>query len=241
MAFKDGDFVEIEYTAWRAADNSIAFTTDKKKAEESGIYNENARYGPQLVVIGKGNTIKGLDKAIKEMNVNEVKKVELNPEEAFGERNPDLVRVMSLSDFRSRDIEPYPGMQLEIDGYIATVKSINSGRVLVDLNHPLAGERLIYEIKVDKLIQNDKEKVEALAKSNNIEPKEVAINGNSVKISVGSSVKKDAEYFVNKENLVNEIMRYIGNISKVIIEEEYEKGQNKNPEGSEEKPKTISK
>ncbi|MGB9732438.1 MAG: FKBP-type peptidyl-prolyl cis-trans isomerase [Candidatus Micrarchaeia archaeon] len=221
MAFKDGDFVEIEYTAWRVADNSIVFTTDKKKAEENGIYNKDARYGPQLVVIGKGSVISGLEKAIRGMAVNETKKIELGPEEAFGERNPDLVRVMSLSDFRSRDINPYPGMQLEIDGYVATVKSVNSGRVLVDLNHPLAGEKLVYEVKVDRLIQGDKEKVEALAKSNGLTPKEVSLEGNTAKIVIGSEVKKDASYFFNKESLVNEIFKYLESVNKVLIEEEH--------------------
>jgi len=233
MAFKDGDFVEIEYTAWRVADNSIAFTTDKKKAEESGIYNKNTKYGPQLVVIGKGSVISGLEKAIKEMKVNEVKKIELSPEEAFGERNPDLVRIMSLSDFRSRDINPYPGMQLEIDGYIATVKSVNSGRVLVDLNHPLAGERLLYEVKVDRLIEGDKEKVDALARSYNIVPKSVELSNGVAKVVIGNDVKKDSEYFVNKALFVRSVLDYISSINKVVIEEEYER------EAKEEKDQKI--
>jgi len=226
MAFKDGDFVEIEYTAWRVADNSIVFTTDKEKAEESGIYNENIKYGPQLVVIGKGDVISGLEKAIKEMKVNEVKKIELSPEEAFGKRNPDLVRVMSLSDFRRRDINPYPGMELEIDGYIATVKSVNSGRVLVDLNHPLAGERLLYEVKVDRLIEGDKEKVDALASLYNIVLKSVELSNGVAKVIIGNDVKIDSEYFVDKILFVEDVLYYISSINKVVTEEEYERETN---------------
>ncbi|MGC9099505.1 MAG: FKBP-type peptidyl-prolyl cis-trans isomerase [Candidatus Micrarchaeia archaeon] len=233
MAFKDGDFVEIEYTAWRVADNSIAFTTDKKKAEESGKYNKDAKYGPQLIIIGKGDTIKGLEKAIREMNVNETKKIELSPDEAFGERNPDLVRVMSLSDFRSRDINPYPGMQLEIDGYIATVKSVNSGRVLVDLNHPLAGEKLLYEVKIDRLITGEKEKADVLAKSHNIDAKKIEIANGIARITISSDTKKDADYFVNKELLVQDMLKYL-NVNKVVIEEEYEK-ESKEKEKDEQK------
>ena len=226
MAFKDGDFVEIEYTAWRVADNSLAFTTDKKKAEESGIYDKNTKYGPQLVVIGKGSVISGLEKAIREMKVNEVKKIELSPEEAFGERNPDLVRIMSLSDFRSRDINPYPGMQLEIDGYIATVKSVNSGRVLVDLNHPLAGERLLYEVKVDRLIEGDKEKVDVLASLYNIVLKSVELSNGVAKVIIGNDVKIDSEYFVDKILFVEDVLYYISSINKVVTEEEYERETN---------------
>ena len=63
MGFKDGDFVKIEYTAWRAADEQIVYTTDENKAKESGVHYDNSKYGPQLVVVGKSNVIKGLYEA----------------------------------------------------------------------------------------------------------------------------------------------------------------------------------
>ncbi|MGC8662586.1 MAG: FKBP-type peptidyl-prolyl cis-trans isomerase [Candidatus Micrarchaeia archaeon] len=222
MAFKEGDFIEFEYTAWRVADNSMVFTTDKKKAEENGIYHKDAKYGPQLLILGKGNAIKGLENAIKGMSINETKKIEISPQEAFGERNSDLVRIMPLSDFRNKDITPYPGLQLEIDEHIATVKSVNSGRVLVDLNHPLAGEKLLYEVKVDKLITGEKEKIDALTKSYDITPNKIEIADGMARITIGSNVKRDANYFINKELLVKDLLSNL-NLQKIIIEEEYEK------------------
>src|ERR1700733_8661130 len=139
MAFGDGDFLEVEYSSWNAVDNSMIDTTDEKKSKDSGIHVEGRLYGPFLVVLGSTGIVKGLDKALRDMKPNETKKVTLKPDEAFGQRNPDIVRVMPISEFKKRDINPYPGMRVNIDNVSATVKSVNSGRVVVDANHPYAG------------------------------------------------------------------------------------------------------
>ncbi|MDE1825610.1 MAG: peptidylprolyl isomerase [Candidatus Micrarchaeota archaeon] len=221
MSFKDGDFVKIEYTAWRAADNQIVYTTDEKKARESGVYYETAKYGPQLVVVGKSNVIKGLADALKGMNVSELRKVELEPTEAFGERDQNLVRVMPLSDFKNRDMSPYPGMQLDLDGVIATVKSVNGGRVLVDANHPLAGEKLIYEVRVVSKLEKEEEKVKELAESYSFRPKSVKIEGGSVVVEVDKDIEKNSEYFVNKSTFVNMLLRDMDQVQRVEVREEY--------------------
>ena len=221
MSLKDGDFVKIEYTAWRAADNQIVYTTDEKKAKESGVYYESAKYGPQLVVVGKSNVIKGLYEALKGMNISELKKIELEPVRAFGERDQNLVRVMPLADFKNRDMAPYPGMQLDLDGVIATVKSVNGGRVMVDANHPLAGEKLIYEVRVVSKLEKDDEKVKELAESYSFKPKSIKIEGGSVIVEVDKDTEKNSEYFVNKSTFVNMLLRDMENVQKVEVKEEY--------------------
>ncbi len=227
MSFKDGDFIKVEYSAWRAADNSLVFTTDQKKAEESGIYNKDVRYGPQLIVLGKRSVIKGLEEVLKGMSISESKKVEIEPKDAFGERNPDLVRVIPIADFRRRDINPYPGMQLDIDGATAVVKSITSGRVLVDMNHPLAGEKLVYEIKVDSVIEDAKEKVSVIAESYSLKPDSVSVSNAVATATFGPSIKKDADYFVNKTSFVSAVLLYMESISKVEVREEFEREDGK--------------
>ena len=221
MSFKDGDFIRIEYSAWRVADNKLVYTTDEKKAKDNGVYFETSKYGPQLVVVGKSQIIKGLDAAIKGMSLNESKKVELSPEQAFGAREQDLVKVMSLSDFRSRNMDPYPGMQVDLDGVIATVKSVNSGRVLVDANHPLAGEKLTYEVKVIAKIDKEEEKVSALAESYSLKPVSVKIEGKSVNLEFDGKTEKNSDYFINKTTFVDALLRYMDNLEKVYVKEEY--------------------
>ncbi len=223
MSFKDGDFIRIEYSAWRVADNKLVYTTDEKAAKEAGVYFETSKYGPQLVVVGKSQIIKGLDSAIRGMSLNEKKKVELDPEQAFGTRDQELVKVMSLSDFKSRNMNPYPGMQLDLDGVIATVKSVNSGRVLVDANHPLAGEKLIYEVKVIAKIDKEEEKVSALAESYSLKPVSVKLEGKNVNVEFDAKTEKNSDYFINKTTFIDALLRYMENFEKVYVKEEYTK------------------
>ncbi|EQD36865.1 peptidylprolyl isomerase, FKBP-type [mine drainage metagenome] len=134
MSFKDNDFIEIEYDAWDAGSNTLIATTLESTAKEGSIYDSKAKYGKVLVVVGSNGIIKGLDREIRNMSVGEKKKFTFKPEDAFGERNEDMVKVMPLSEFKARNINPYPGMTVELDNITAVVRSVNSGRVVVDAN-----------------------------------------------------------------------------------------------------------
>ena len=221
MVFNDGDFLKIEYSAWRVADNKLIYTTSKSVAEANDIFDSEVKYVPQLIVIGKGSTIKGVEKAVMAMNLNETKKVEIEPKDAFGEKSPELVKVVSIADFKKRDIDPYPGMQIDIDGAIATIKSVNSGRVVVDANHPLAGEKMLYEIKVVSKIDKDDERVREIAGMCSLVPDSVSVDNGEVKVLFGDKVEKDSKYLINKSDFVNSVLRYMEKVTKVSVEENY--------------------
>lgn len=221
MSFKDGDFVRVEYTARRATDNSLVYTTIEKVAKEADLFNPDVRYGPQLVVIGKNNAIRGVENAVKSMSVGENKKVEIEPKDAFGERDEGMVNVMRVADFRERDMNPVPGMQVNIDGTIATIKSVNSGRVVVDLNHPLAGEKLVYEIKVVDKVDADPERIKAVAEHYSLKPDAVSVTGGVAKVTFGEKVEKNADFLVNKSALAEAVLRFMPHVQKVVMEEEY--------------------
>jgi FKBP-type peptidyl-prolyl cis-trans isomerase 2 len=221
LVFNEGDFVKVEYNAWRVADNKLVYTTSKKVAEDNKVFDEEMRYAAQLVVVGKGTIIKGVDDAIKSMSVNETKKVELAPKDAFGEKAAELVKVMPLADFKKRDIDPYPGMQLDIDGAVATIKSVNSGRVVVDANHPLAGEKLLYEIKVTERVDKDEDKLKAIAAMYALVPDSITVTGPNVKVTFGEKVAKDRNYLIGKNDFLNTAMRLMEKLAKITVEEDY--------------------
>ncbi len=221
MTIKEGDFVKIEYTIRRHSDNTVVRTTNKEIAEKNDMHDEDARYGPQLVVVGKDNTIKGISDAIKSMDVGQEKKLELGPDSAFGERNKDLVRIMPLSDFRKRDMNPVPGMQIDLDGTIATVVSVNSGRVMVDANHPLAGETITCDVKVVGKVDDQKEKVKSAFERYQLEPSSVESNESRVKVVFNSKVKKDSQFLINKANSVAFAFSYIDSLKSISVDEEY--------------------
>lgn len=223
MSFKDGDFVKVEYSLWRVADNQLVRTTDKKLAQEKEIYNEEARYEPQLIVVGKDNALKALWDALKTMDVGQSRKIELEPKDAFGDRDQNLIRVMPIADFRKKELEPRPGMQIDIDGVIATIKSVNSGRVMVDANNPLAGEKIRYDLKVVAKIEKEDEKVKAIAEIYGLEPGKITVGEGHAKMAFGPKTKMNADYFVNKSYLVNAILEYMTEVKKIVVEEEYER------------------
>lgn len=220
MAFKEGDFLEIEYTVWDAADNKVIGTTDPKMAKEADLFDERVKYGPVLFIIGSSGVIKGMDREIRGMAVNETKKFTLKPEEAFGERIEDLVRVMPMSEFRNREINPYPGMQINLDNMTAIVKSVSAGRVVVDANHPYAGKNVIYEVRVIKQLTGDKDKVNALSGSYGLSP-DVTATSDKIELKFGSAVQKNADYFVAKASLVASLFSYFKGAKEVDVKEEY--------------------
>ena len=164
------------------------------------------------------------------MALNEQKKFTFKPDEAFGERIPDLVRVMPLAEFRKHDVDPYPGLKVNLDNATAIVKSVNSGRVIVDANHPYAGQEITYEIKVIKQLTSEKDKVKALGKTYNVEPSEVDVKEKVLEIKFNNEVKKNSDYFIGKANLIASVFSYLKEFEKVKVEEEYTK-----PKESEEK------
>ena len=110
-----------------------------------------------------------LNKKIKEA-IKEGKK-ELEIENAYGERNPDLITLMSINFFKRRGIKPVPGLMIELSkGVIGTIKTVSGGRVIIDLNHPLAGEKVRFFIEIKKTYNDEKEffkeLLDFLAKSN---------------------------------------------------------------------------
>ncbi|MDI3473729.1 MAG: hypothetical protein PWR30_52 [Candidatus Woesearchaeota archaeon] len=160
---KKGDFVELEYTGW-TEDGFIFDTTDEKIAKDNQLYLEGIEYAPVIICVGRNNLIPGLDKALEGKEVGKEYTVELAPEDAFGKRLPEAIKLVSLAQFRKHKLNPSPGMEIEIDGNRGVVKSVSGGRVLVDMNHPLAGKNLIYRFKANRIVENEGEKVNAVIK-----------------------------------------------------------------------------
>ena len=64
--------------------------------------------------------------------------------------------------FPKKKIKPFPGLQLDFDGALGTIRTVSGGRVVVDFNHPLAGRDVVYELKVRRMLSDDREKLKVL-------------------------------------------------------------------------------
>ncbi len=232
---KSGDFVRVEYTGKRVADGKIFDSTNEKAARDAGIYNERLKYGPGLVIIGQQTVIQGLDEALQASKVGDSKTVEVPPEKGFGVRDANLVRVIPIAEFRKQNLEPYPGMVLNLDGAAAMVKSVSGGRVMIDLNHALAGDVLSYEFKVIEKIEGVEARVKALLENSELKG-ETKVSGSVLEAVFDPSVKKDSDFLMNKAAFVTSVLKFLPEIKKVRVVEEYEAPKPEAKAGEDEKP-----
>jgi FKBP-type peptidyl-prolyl cis-trans isomerase 2 len=161
MVLREGDFVEVEYTGRLKETGEVFDTTDESLAKKEGIHEPGARFGPVIVSLGHGFILSGVERQLIGKELGEYE-FELKPEEGFGKKSAKLVQLMQTSKLTKQNITPMPGLQLEVDGHIGTVKTVSGGRTIVDFNHPLAGKELTYKVKAVKLISDQKEKADAV-------------------------------------------------------------------------------
>jgi len=162
MPIEKGDFILINYVGKVKETNDIFDTTVEDVAKKEKLYKEGEIYEPRLVVTGEGWVLKALDEGLLKFELNKKDTVEIPPEKAFGNRDPEKVRMVPLRRLVEKGITPQLGMRVEVDGKLATVRTIGAGRVQLDFNPPLAGKTLIYEVTVEKRIDKKIEKISTL-------------------------------------------------------------------------------
>lgn len=155
---KKGDFIELEFTA-RIKDGEVFDTNIESEAKK---LNSDIKPKPLIVSVGHALLIKGLDKELEGKQIGKQYEQEFPPEEAFGKRNPQLIKMYPLSQFTAQNINPLRGMQLSLDNQIAHILSSSGGRVLVDFNNPLAGKIVVYKFKPKRKLTSQNEKINAL-------------------------------------------------------------------------------
>lgn len=164
MKTKRWDFVEIDYTA-KIRDNNLVFdTTFEAIAKENNVYDKNVNYHAVIVCLGDKELIPGLDEFLIGKDTDEEYDVELEPKDAFGEKDSKLYHLVNTNKFLKQKIRPYPGMQVNIDNMFGIVKTVSGGRTMVDFNHPLAGKYVIYKVKINKILEDVNEKINAYLK-----------------------------------------------------------------------------
>lgn len=215
MAIKKGDFIEVDYIGRILETNDIFDLTKEEDAKKNNVHNPKAKYSSKKVCVGEGQLVQGLDDAFVGKELNKDYNIELAPEKAFGKKDAKLMKIIPTNIFTKQNIRPMPGLQVNIDNSMGTIKTVSGGRTIVDFNHPLAGRDVKYEFKITKLIKEDKEKIETLISpiSNmlNIQP-EIEVKDNNAKIKT-----KLKDLF--EKTFEEKITKLIPTIKKVTFEE----------------------
>ena len=135
-AAKAGDSVRLHYTG--TLGNGKEFDSSRGRA-------------PLAFTLGSGQVIPGFDVAVTGMRVGEKKTVTIPAAEAYGERQTELVVEMPLSRFPDH-IRPEVGQELEMarqgDRIHVIVREVSANTVVLDANHPLAGEDLTFQLEL---------------------------------------------------------------------------------------------
>jgi len=136
-------------------------TLDYEGKLETGEVFDSSKHGghshPLTFTIGENKVIPGFEKAVIGMKVGEEKEFSINPEDAYGLRNEGLIQEVPKNALppAPSGFEIKAGITLmmrtpqgDLPVRIAEVKEET---ISLDLNHPLAGKKLIFNIKVLKV------------------------------------------------------------------------------------------
>jgi FKBP-type peptidyl-prolyl cis-trans isomerase 2 len=111
---------------------------------------------PLEFTVGGGQVIKGFDQGVTGMQVGDKKTVEIPVQDAYGEKQQEMIIEFPKSQFPP-DMNPEEGMQLQMSNgagqnFNVTVVEVKEDSVVLDANHPLAGEDLIFDIELVEIV-----------------------------------------------------------------------------------------
>ncbi len=137
MAIQPKDNVSVHYTG---------------TFEDGQIFDSSRDRGPLSFEVGAGQMIQGFDAAVVGMEVGESKQITLPPEEAYGHRNEELIVDLPTATFPG-DMKLEVGLQLQLTNQSgqpvpATVMQITDENITMDVNHPMAGKTLVFDIEI---------------------------------------------------------------------------------------------
>lgn len=131
---RPGDLVTVHYTS---------------RNRDGGVFETSQNRRPLQFVAGRDGVVEGLGEAVIGMRTGETRHVEIPPERGFGIRNPALEQWVPRAMLPDRLDE---GDQLsvtigdrELDVW---VRQVGAEAVIIDANHPLAGEALVVEVQL---------------------------------------------------------------------------------------------
>ncbi len=134
---KTGDKVTVHYSA---------------RIQGGNLYQSTENRNPEKFDLGEGKVIDGIRKNLVGMEVGEKKSFVVTPEEAFGDRDDNLVVDVDRNQF-PESVTPFIGQQLRMerdDGQEVTVvvTNLTADTVTIDANHPLAGKTLEFDVEI---------------------------------------------------------------------------------------------
>jgi peptidylprolyl isomerase len=221
-----GTLAYIDYVAKVKDTGEVLEATRIDDAKALGIFNPVARYTPNLVAVGEGWVLKGLDDALLNAKVGDKLTVEITPDKGFGERDPTKIKLIPEKRFGEKAHELSIGAEIEVDNKVGVVRYIGSGRVQVDFNHRLAGKVLIYDVEVVKTVTEPIDITKALLL------RRLPVNEDKLNVTLDAAkgaatilLPQDVFYLDGlqfiKRAASNDVFKYVKSVTSLDFMEEY--------------------
>ena len=138
---QDGDTVRIHYTG---------------TLDDGTQFDSSADREPIEFTLGSKSVIPGFEAGVTGMQVGEQKSIHIPAEEAYGQRNENLVEEVPLQQF-PEDMQLQVGMHLQAqspngESFNVVVTALGDESATLDGNHPLAGEALNFELELVEIL-----------------------------------------------------------------------------------------
>lgn len=134
---KNGDVVKVHYTG---------------KHTNGSVFDTSLEREPLQFELGRGMMIQGFEEAILGMKIGEEKTINLSPAQAYGQVNPDMFFTIERASIPA-EIDLKEGIQLQAhteqgQPIQVVVREIKEDSVVLDANHPLAGQELVFDLQL---------------------------------------------------------------------------------------------
>lgn len=138
-------------TAVRIGPDKVVTLHFAIKMENGDVVDTTFDKQPARFTVGDGNLLPGFEQALYGFKAGDKRSLRIEPEQGFGQPNPQNVQVMPRSQFQ--DMELSPGLLVIFNDPANTelpgiVKTFDDNTVTVDFNHPLAGRSLIFDVEI---------------------------------------------------------------------------------------------
>jgi FKBP-type peptidyl-prolyl cis-trans isomerase 2 len=133
---KNGDSVSVNYTG---------------RLEDGTIFDTSIQEGrtPLTAKLGEGKLIPGFENGLIGMSIGEKKTIEIEPSDAYGEVNEEMIQEVALTQVPENvKVGDMLQGQNQYGPVQVTVKEVNESTAVLDMNHPLAGKKLIFDLEV---------------------------------------------------------------------------------------------
>lgn len=149
----------------KIAQNRVVQMHYKLTDEDGNTIDTSEGKEPLAYIQGIGNVIPGLEDALEGKAKGDKLQVTITPEDGYGQRLDEMVQTVAKEGFKSDEGEELvAGMQVQIETNngpsIAMVTKIEGEDVILDLNHPLAGVTLNFDIEVVDVRASTEEEIE---------------------------------------------------------------------------------